>query len=63
MFIDPVSYVDGPTLVRLDCGHSRGEITPLQAGHVSLENLKTAAGIAAFPPMPDAWMPNWRRPE
>lgn len=62
-FISPDSYAGDPlanTHVRLECGHPRGEIIP--AHGVSLEHMGTTAGIAAFPPEPDApRRPNWNK--
>lgn len=54
-WIDPASYAGDPlqrTRVTLQCGHERGEIHPARG--VSLETMGTSAGIAAFPPEPDA---------
>jgi hypothetical protein len=55
-FIDPKSYQGGPTLVRLECGHERGEILPAKG--VSLEHMGTNEG--AFRAVHDLWVPNWR---
>jgi hypothetical protein len=33
----------------LECGHSRAEILPLKQGRVSIENINTPEGLAAFP--------------
>lgn len=63
MFITPESYRPDPltnTVVRLQCGHSRGELLPARG--VSLETMGTSAGIAAFPPEQDApRTPDWNK--
>jgi hypothetical protein len=46
----------------LDCGHSRGEILPLQPGRISLENLKTEIGRECFPAKPLSDLPDEEQP-
>jgi hypothetical protein len=44
-----------PTIVYLACGHFRGELLPLKAGRISIENLNTAQGRTCFPAMRIEW--------
>lgn len=41
------TITDGVLL--LVCGHSRGELLPLHAGHISLEQIRTDKGQRFFP--------------
>jgi hypothetical protein len=36
-------------VVQLSCGHQRGETLPVRFGHVSVEQMRTAAGQQSFP--------------
>ena len=56
--IDPTSYQGIRTLVRLECGHERGEILPAKG--ISLEHMRSDEGRTAFPAAHDLWLPNWR---
>lgn len=50
--IDPKSREGNPlitTLIRLSCGHERGEILPPKPGAVSLEDMNTKLGLKTFP--------------
>lgn len=39
----------GDTVVKLKCGHTRGELLPLKPGRIGLEHLSTAQGRKLFP--------------
>ena len=47
--IKKVVAIDDDRQITLSCLHVRPELLPLQAGHISLEHLRTEKGQRSFP--------------